>query len=665
METLSGIDKATSRGLRFIKKQQLLNGSFDSFCTSDQVTFPKKSLHRTVFIPACIALALQSLKNDEVKGGMVSPVINKIAAWLMTQKSDGWSFNYWDRSSQLYKQRPLPDDLDDTFCALSVLWNYDRSLFNGEVLAHIAHILFQTEKREGGPYKTWLAGPKASKEWLDIDPAVNANIAYFLSLQDVELPAIKAYLEGCIQSNKMTSIYYPFDYPVLYFLARSYHGEMIEKLNNLILRRQKSGRWHNELNTALSISALCRNWLKSPQSSSLGMISSLQPSIDYLLSAQGKDGGWPARAFCIDTRRKGQEPINAGAASLTTALCLEALNLYKRIYNIYLAGGPQATLSQKESYYLELQKQFTKQIYEIENKVLRKDVMRIYGRIIERDANKQIGLLPYLVAQAADIKLEKSLLFSLSAINLWGWMAYTTYDDFLDNQSGPALLPAANYCLLKLHKTILESMPDNPVFQAEAFEILESIEAANAWEIANCRGEIKKQQLLIAKLPHYGTYQQLADRSLGHAIPALGVLYASGFKSGSEQVRALCTFFKNYLIARQLNDEAHDWEDDLKVGHVNAVAVQILHTRKPNKSKDWSINLEKDLSELRSIMWATVILDVCNQVEKHIKQARKAINQTEIFIDKAIFWEMLRPLEKAVEESRLQHTKALEFIKAL
>src|SRR4030095_7089120 len=103
---------------------------------------------------------------------------NKIAKFLLLHKSEFWSWNYWQRNSHEAKELPYPDDLDVTFCALAALSHYDKKLISGDVFAYIVQLLTATEKKEGGPYRTWLVAKNAPAVWRDVDLAVNSNIAY-------------------------------------------------------------------------------------------------------------------------------------------------------------------------------------------------------------------------------------------------------------------------------------------------------------------------------------------------------------------------------------------------------------------------------------------------------------------------------------------------------
>lgn len=165
------IDKIIQKGLSFIRFQQRPDGSFFSWTTDEHQTFCNAITHQSVF-PTCLILgALADVDAYEIR--------TKAVAYLLQQKSEYWSYNYWERNSEESIQKPFPEDLDDTFCALAGIQLFDDQVIDGDALAKIVHLLTLAEQREGGPYYTWLTPSDADHVWKDVDVAVNSNVAFF------------------------------------------------------------------------------------------------------------------------------------------------------------------------------------------------------------------------------------------------------------------------------------------------------------------------------------------------------------------------------------------------------------------------------------------------------------------------------------------------------
>jgi hypothetical protein len=623
-------------GVEYIAKQQLADGGFLAY----QVGHSTKHF-RTTFVPSLIALALHEVRETQT-------IQAKTARFLLAQKSPDWSWNYWDRTSTDMQKRPCPDDLDDTFVALSHLWRYDKALFTPEVMAKIVSLLFVTEVEEGGPYVTWITDGTGDKVWRDIDVIVNGNVASFLALQDVSLPHLEAIIEKAIDDNQLSTPYYPGTLPGAYLLARWYKGTKTTQLQNLILELQDGDGWGSAHETALAVSALVR--LGYPPSK-------LRGAVHYLADLQRPDGSWECGAmYIVDTEH--------GAPALTTALCLEALSLHKKAD---ISPSKQVTQQPKDQRYEAVISHVKDTIGTLNQRDLEEQTMRLLTDIVKQDTDKQIVMLPWLVQRVVGVDIPEKTLHNLAAVSLWGWMAYTTFDDFLDDEGDPKLLPSAVFAQRQLLATLADTLTTHHTFHDKANAILDQIDGANAWEVTHCRGYSKRGRLYINELPNYGRLDQLADRSLGHIIAGIGVLHAAGQDVVARYEVALVDFFRHYLIARQLNDDAHDWEEDLLRGHINSTATLILERwlKVDGHSLAKGIDLKRSADTLRLIMWEDVIEDVCGLIDDHIQAARHALNQPNSSLDMSRLLQLLEPLERATQETRTARKQALEFITEL
>lgn len=301
------------RGVGFLAREQQPDGSF--FCL---VSTMFDDYSRAMIVPAIVPtnIVLSSLirfpETEEI-----SRIKCRAAKFLLTEKSEYWSFNYWFRGSDWYAKEPYPDDLDDTCCALAALYEYDATFFDHDALSKIVTMLASAEKKEGGPYDMWLVPPEGRTRWNDTDLVVNSNVGFFLSLVGINLPNLNAFIE---QSIDRASYEFPYNtiYPAIYFISRFYAGERAEQMIELLLAKQESdGKWENPLRTALALTALINF-------SGNRFLESLERGVAYLKTAQQADGSWPASSFFFQMKTP-EKTLYAGSASTTTALCVEAL----------------------------------------------------------------------------------------------------------------------------------------------------------------------------------------------------------------------------------------------------------------------------------------------------------------------------------------------------
>lgn len=640
-----------NEGLAFLERMQLTDGSFKSFSSPSFENFTRKKIYRSTFPVALILSCLNEIKNSpnlwtsDVKN-KTKKLTDGAAKFLLAQKSEHWSFNYWVRDSEEAVKMPYPDDLDDTFCALSALALYDPNLINASALAKIIPLLTFAEEKEGGPYRTWLVPPDPKGTWADVDLAVNSNIAYFLSSQKIVLPNILTLIENAIDVKEYSSPYYPSAYPIIYFISRFYRGGKTKKLREFLFRKQEAdGAFGNPLTTALSISALLR----------LGVApKKLRKGEEYLKACQKKDGSWEAGAFCLDPAIKG-EKYYAGSSALTTAFCIEALALCEKAETQKTGVGE---MNEKVKALHEKIIQRAKNKFAVFRVSLRKEARARLDKTIAGDKDGSIVLLPYFFTASlgeGGEKISEEMIISLGLANLYGWIAYTVYDDFLDDEGEPKLLSLANACLRELTGIFLGIAQENADFGEIFTQIMDGLDSANAWEIANCRTKNTR------RIPDYGRFTRLAERSLGHALGPLAILCSLGYKGNSLEIEHAKKFFESYLIARQLNDDAHDWEEDAGRGHINAVCAELI--RRMGKKTLPENFTEEDILAMQSIFWKETIDGVAAQILTFGKSARKNLQKMESVKDTALFEKLLLPIENSAKEALKEKEQTLAFLK--
>lgn len=540
---------------------------------------------------------------------------------------------------------PYPDDLDDTCCAMAAISLFRPEALSGGALASLAKLFEVAEHAVGGPYNTWLIPTKPGPDspWRDADPAVNANIAFFLGLSDVELPAVMEYIEDTIIGGRYISKYYP-PLAVMHFAAKSYRGKLHGKLKSDILSQKKSSGWQHPLAAALAMSSLLR----------LGAPSSKVRKEAIALMRLADTHQWESHGMYAEDPATGRE--SSGSPALTAACAAEALALYKEA----LVREAQEPLREQKEKMAKAVEARVRSRFAKSSPHAKAGIEKILRKIQKRDAHEQVLLLPYNFARSlhpsSAAKVPERVLVELGAANAFGWIAYTIFDDILDNEGMPELLPLASVCLREVVEIYLEHMPqeEQPLFR----EIMDGIDQANEWERVNCY----RVPISPNDLPSYKNYAALAEKSLGHALGPLAVLFRLGYASDSSDGTALLAFFRHYLIARQLNDDAHDWLSDLKRGFLNSVSVNVLAEWK--KAHDREFSLETEEKSLQTIFNESVILKAIDAIDSHCKKARTAVGKVKILAESDYLIALVASLEKASALARRERDLAIEFLKS-
>jgi hypothetical protein len=186
------LDSVIKDGIRTIAAEQRKDGDFTSLSSFHPTNFTDAVAYSTTFFTSIILECLNGVAESKNYRPLVDSIRVKAATFLLAEKNEGWSFNYWARTSVERETMPYPDDLDDTFSALAALAHYDASIMNGAALAAVVNILTRAETKEGGPYRTWLVAA-AEEPWADVDVAINSTVGYFLSRIGVHLPNVEKF----------------------------------------------------------------------------------------------------------------------------------------------------------------------------------------------------------------------------------------------------------------------------------------------------------------------------------------------------------------------------------------------------------------------------------------------------------------------------------------
>lgn len=629
------LDNSLKQAVAYLARAQESNGGFMGEASVDPRDFSRMRLHPTTFFTALILNCLQDVPETSL-------IRKQAAGFLIAQKSPGWSWNYWQRESEAARNRPYPDDLDDTACALVALHRQDPSLIDGEVLANFAKQLITIEVAPGGPYTTWIVGTDADAIWRDIDIAVNANIGFLLSLQSVQLPGLEKYIGDAISNDELISPYYVGEVPILYFLSRWYRGPEIEALGQIVKARLADPvHRDNPLTQALLLTAGLNLGL-SPDT--------LTPVAKVLLQSQA-NGAWPAAALYFEPPVQGIRHY-AGSQALTTAFCAEALAAYRHACASKAAYSrlPQPDVAPKDALRLAV----------VTGDDLAPDLRRLYISQIELlvgcDHNCQITGIATTVAAAFGLTIDEKTLAYLNTGSVLGWNAYTIYDDFWDQEGEPELLGVANVALRRAVANFRAALPEHQEFHRLIEDTLDCVDGANTWEAVHARATVSQGVVKIDAMPDYSDYRQLAQRSCGHMLAATGVLAQAGYDLKSTEIQQLQRFFHDYLIARQLCDDAHDWEGDLAHGRITP-AVALLAGQGQRK-----IQFKRELVQLQQRFWQRTMDELVGLVQIHSDSARAALQSCATVCDNSQLLNWLEATEQSMKRALLERAKVEKFV---
>ncbi len=633
--------------LATIRRSQNPDGGFSSLSSSDPECFSDTAIpYQTTFVTAHILISLASSGVDGMKD-----VKDRAAEFLLAQIQGRGSANYWSRTSSEISNKPYPDDLDDTAGVIAAIALHDRSLLTPEFLAKFVQVLLACEVKPGGPYRTWLVPPSADQVWLDIDPVVNANLAFALHLLDIQLEGLDIHLDQVLREGRLVSPYYPHEFSVLAALSRrpTKHSQLIA---DAIISRRLGSTWGNPLVDSIALASL----LRLGNSDGPWRSEVLRPATSGLTDRP--------YAFCLDPAQKGVK-YYCGSSALTAAHVLEAILLSRR--NMVTTKVQAKTVG--DNIHQAILERVKETIFLLPES-LAVTAWEFVSKGIEKDSRRQITLTPFLAASLLGDKsklVSESVLVELGVASVYGWMAYTLLDDVMDKDQGPDILPLATVFTRQMQHTFDSVLLDNPDFHRWQMQMLDRVDAANAWEISEMRFDAEGDLLHLPQhIPEYTGDWQFVDRSIGHAIGPVGVLWSMDGDVDDAAREEMLSIFSDLIRVRQMHDDAHDWEADLFKGQMNSVGVRVLslwYEQYPEKCGS-SVRVAEVQEEWRKLFWISIVPDYSNSIISRCDAAIRRLEPSRLLVTPQPLIDVFLQIKKGAADALRGRDEMLAFLQA-
>lgn len=634
------------RLLSTIRNSQDVDGGFTSLSSPDPVYFLSSSqVYRTSFVAAHVLIALAS---SRVEGA--EDIKEKIASFLLRQISETGAVNYWARDSIEAKTKPYPDDLDDTACVIAGLALHDKKILDGELLGKIVAALLACEVQPGGPYRTWLISADANPVWRDIDPTVNAHLAFALGSIEIDLPGLDDYLSSVLNDQKLQSPYYPNELSALSALSRRPQGRESAIVGRVLALRNGS-TWGNSVADALALGVLLRLGDES---------GSWRSEIEQLARAEQSHAPY---AFCIDPSQKGVKHF-CGASALTAALILEALSLV-RVDTVVQPSYSRAD---------EIHERIVEQAYVFIQSLapeFSKAARAAIELAVQKDTKRQITLTPFIAAGLLGERGEKvseRVIESLGLASLFGWLSYTLLDDVMDGDRDASALPLASTFLRKMQSVFDEVLPENTHFHRWVMRMMNRVDASNAWELSYCRFQVKDGRIFLPEtIPSFREDWMLFGRSIGHAIGPVGILCELGESPENVVCQEMLARYCELILVKQMHDDAHDWESDLMRGQMNSAGARVLerwYLLHPEK-RGSQVLIDEVREEWRTIFWMEVLPTYSQEIVQRCERSIEKLRRSEHLVAPESLIHGFERVAKGAQEALSGREEMLKFLKTL
>jgi hypothetical protein len=541
--------------------------------------------------------------------------------FIRSQDRNNYSFNYWIRNSKASKKFPLPDDLDDTAFCLSALAKNGKEISEKYFLK-----LLRLESRVGGPYRTWYVDPSnvTEKRWLDVDPIVNSSLLYFATLFGIKLPKTGKYLLKCLKENKISSPYYPYNLMFLFNLSRHAKEANDTSTKSLIIRKLSKYKRLKPMEKLLH-SLICANLNLRPK------------YLQDIIKFQRKDGSFPPLPFCYDFTFGNRQTYSASSVC-TTALFVELASK--------LANHPTQIRKSKIEKVLEKNLKQQKEI--IEKELVVSKIKTKFYKLFPKERSYKALTVPICVALDLKDKLSKSDIVNLNDLSIaifFAWLGYTLQDEIIDKQRPKEFIPTSNTLIRIGWKYYYKLIEKYPTFEKEILEAFRICDKNYEWEAKSTKFD---KENLEKMLKRKWSYKYIKNRMEPYLTSLKFIPAFIGVDKKKEQ--HLYDFFASQVIIDQLNDDAHDWQEDSKLGTMTYV-LSLLYSETKNTTKH------------ETLFWDIVILKVIRVCMKEYMKASQALKK--LNPKKEILQIVLDKTYAPIQKAEVEREKVLNLLKAV
>lgn len=272
-------------------------------------------------------------------------------------------------------------------------------------------------------------------------------------------------------------------------------------------------------------------------------------------------------------------------------------------------------------------------------------------RITQANHAHEISLMSCYFAEMLGEPLSSNELTVLGQANIYCWLGYMLYDEIIDTQSHTAHMPIVTAAIRRSIMLYREYLPEGA---RRIEQVFDEMDKANIWELQHARYAVDGDTITVGRLPQYGNLTQLARRSGGHILGPLLITQ----RHQPQRRHAITQGLQHYLIARQLHDDAHDWQEDLAEGHISYVVARLLRGAGITPGP-YDLNALR--TDLRALFWRQAAMEICDHIDVHLAQARHHLAGLPIR-DNTAFYALVGRLEQASRRTRREHQRGSQFV---
>lgn len=243
---------------------------------------------------------------------------------------------------------------------------------------------------------------------------------------------------------------------------------------------------------------------------------------------------------------------------------------------------------------------------------------------------------------------------NLGMANALTWVTYSLIDHILDEDYEKDIIPVISFLQRKISHHYSLSNVNQKLFDS----LFSQVDQANIEELRyrlQLSVDKDKDSIIIINNNFENIESLMSTKSIAHTLGPQTIALKMNSSAGNDISEAM----KLYCSARQLNDDLHDWIDDLESGQITYVISEIF---KSINLKPGSYPYKTVLENMKQAYWDNILSILCKKITKDVGSAKKLLENNFLKNNSEFVTKFLSPISNSATDALNKHEFEKQFL---
>lgn len=297
---------------------------------------------------------------------------------------------------------------------------------------------------------------------------------------------------------------------------------------------------------------------------------------------------------------------------------------------------------------------------EVLSRHMRKRLRMLFQTLSDTDEHKEISNLSKCFYNSLSRKppLLNRQLKALGISNCYLWLAYSLADKIIDTATHADLAPIAHYFSGMAFLSYEEAGLSTRQLHACA-TITDKAISAEQLHSQTTNLHLRQQSIKFSSLPSIAnTYSLLGRKSYAHLAGPATILNLSDYSNAEKS--SIMALLEDYCALRQLNDDLHDWKDDLSRKNMTYTVTRLIHDYIESSIQKTSHTVT--LQQLQKTFFTHTLSSCIETLTSQYKTNTLQLRQISVFCNQTFIDTIITPHVNALQTIQAEQRYTQDFL---